>query len=117
MKITINSTPTENDAVPTALRKLADEYIDWAWQSAWAIITHQNAAEQLRFVADQIEAGKADADTGLLFWTAGRRLLAQLKAARMDVVHESRASRRAPQIIKPSDTPAAKRAFARERGK
>jgi hypothetical protein len=112
--ITINSRPEHEAQVPTVLRKIADEYVDamWSADTAAEMSLCKQTARQLRAIADLSDQGKADADTGLLFIAAGRRLLDSLKAARMDAEHESRASRRVP---KPSDTMAAKRAFARER--
>lgn len=116
LTITIDGTPKAHEQAPDQLRRLALVFLDAeqmfdSFENSDALL---RTAAQLRFVAQLVEGGQADTDTGLLWIGAAHRLLTSLDAARMsDAVHESRAQRRTP---KPSDTMAAKRAFARERG-
>ncbi|GLK17732.1 hypothetical protein [Herbiconiux flava] len=115
LTITINGSHKAHEQAPDQLRRLALVFLDAEqtfdnFEQSDALL---KTAAQLRFVATMVEGGQADTDTGLLWIGAAHRLLLALDAARMsDAVHESRAQRRVP---KPSDTMAAKRAYAQTR--
>jgi hypothetical protein len=113
--ITIRATHDHESRSADVLRRIADEYTDemWATKSIASIDLLKTTAAQLRTIAHMADNGEVDASTVMLFIGAARRLLDSIsEQARMDAVHESRASRRAPKTAKPSDTPAAKRSYA-----
>jgi hypothetical protein len=118
MRITVDSHPIEKQGIPEKLRQLARAFVTTEQQVDdfdTADALHRGSAN-LRFVAQMVEEGSADDDTGLLWCAAAYRLLAAVRARMDDAVHEERAQRRVElPMPKPSDTPAAKRAYAKAR--